>query len=172
MPIKNTQGIILFINFIIFLYFIFPATGFAETLHCTCKVVDVIDGDTVFVQDRTRSSRKIWLAGIDAPELAQHYGLQSKKHLEQLVLGESVEVEYLKRDRYGRIIGKLKKYGQDINLQQIKAGFAWFFKQGPDELTQQDQIIYQSAEKTAKTSGLGLWSFSSALPPWEFRSVN
>ena len=33
-----------------------------------------------------------------------------------------------KRDRYGRIIGKLIKDGQDINLLQIKDGFAWHYK--------------------------------------------
>lgn len=158
------------IRSLLLLYLVVPGTVLAETLHCPCKVTHVVDGDTLFVLDQTKSARKIWLAGIDAPELAQDYGSHSKRHLEQLVLGQSVEVEYAKRDRYGRIIGKMIKDGQDINLQQIKAGLAWHFKQGQDELSRQDDAIYRSAEETAKTDDLGLWSFAIAIPPWDFRS--
>ena len=49
----------------------------------------------------------------------------SGKNLANLVAGQDVEVEYKKRDRYGRIIGKLIKDGQDINST------ADFWKSGP-----------------------------------------
>lgn len=154
----------------IFLILILPKTALTDTLNCPCKVVEVIDGDTVFVLDQFRSSRKIWLAGIDAPELDQPFGEESKIHLAQRVLGKLIEVEYLQRDRYGRIIGKLLKNGLDINLQQLNNGFAWHFKQAEIELTKLDYAIYRSAEKTAKSNGLGLWSFPTTIPPWEHRS--
>ena len=35
---------------------------------------------------------KIRLAGIDAPELAQPFGVESRNYLEALVLGEKVEI--------------------------------------------------------------------------------
>ena len=50
-------------------------------------------------------SNKIRLAGIDAPERKQAYGLASRKHLASIVAGKQVTVEYQKRDRYGRIVG-------------------------------------------------------------------
>ena len=155
---------------IIHLLLLFPAIATADNLNCPCIVVEVIDGDTVYVQDHLRSSRKVWLAGIDAPELDQPYGEQSRSHLIQLVEGKPIEVVFLKRDRYGRIIGKLIHNKQDINLGQIKNGFSWYFRQNLDELSRVDHSIYRSAENTAKSQGLGLWSLPEPIPPWEYRS--
>ncbi len=79
---------------------------------------------------------KIRLAGIDAPERKQAYGLASRKHLASIVAGKQVTVEYQKRDRYRRIVGKVLLDGIDACLEQVKAGFAWHYKkyqheQGP-----------------------------------------
>jgi endonuclease YncB( thermonuclease family) len=138
-------------------------------LNCPCKVVEIIDGDTVLILDQFRSSRKIWLAGIDAPELGQLYGERSKKHLGDLVMNQSIEVEYIQRERYGRIVGKLIKDGKDINLHQISNGYAWYFKQNENELSKLDSAIYRSAESAAKSKHQGLWSVA-AIPPWEYRN--
>ena len=37
-------------------------------------------------------------------------------------------VEYTKRDRYKRIVGKVLVSGEDVNLGQIEAGMAWHYK--------------------------------------------
>ena len=103
-------------------------TVFADYLNCPCKVVKVSNGDTVHVLDQTKARHEIRLGGIDAPEKKQVYGRKSKDNLSNLVAGKNVEVEYSRRDRYGRIIGKLIKDGQDINLIQVKQGFAWHYK--------------------------------------------
>ncbi len=55
----------------------------ADTL--TGKVVKITDGDTVYVLDANYQQHKIRLAGIDAPERKQAYGLASRKHLASLV---------------------------------------------------------------------------------------
>ncbi len=67
----------------------------------TGKVVKVVDGDTLYVLDANSEQHKIRLAGIDAPERKQSYGLASRKHLALIVAGKQVTVEYQKRDRYG-----------------------------------------------------------------------
>ena len=82
--------------------------------------------------------------------------------------GQNVEVEYDKRDRYGRIIGKLIKDGQDINLLQIKQGCAWHYKYYEKDQPQLDRMLYSSAEIEARDKAIGLWS-APAMPPWEFR---
>ncbi len=69
----------------------------------TGKVVKITDGDTLYVLDANYQQHKIRLAGIDAPERKQAYGLASRKHLASIVAGKQVTVEYQKRDRYGRI---------------------------------------------------------------------
>ena len=60
--------------------------AFAETL--TGKVVKITDGDTLYVLDANNKQHKIRLAGIDAPERKQAYGLASRKHLASIVAGK------------------------------------------------------------------------------------
>ena len=114
-------------RYILFLLVCFPGFAVSDYLDCPCKVVKVTDGDTVNVLDQSKTLHKIRLQGIDAPERKQAFGRKSTQNLASYVAGEYVEVEYDKRDRYGRIIGKLLKDGQDINLLQIKDGFAWHY---------------------------------------------
>ncbi len=47
--------------------------AFGDTL--TGKVVKITDGDTLYVLDANYKEHKIRLAGIDAPERKQAYGL-------------------------------------------------------------------------------------------------
>jgi endonuclease YncB( thermonuclease family) len=82
------------------------------------------NGPSVTVIDANKTQYKIRLAGIDAPEKAQAYGQKSKESLSDLVFGKQVDVEWSKRDRYGRTVGKLMLGGVDINLEQIKNGMA------------------------------------------------
>ncbi len=58
----------------------------ADTL--TGKVGRVVDGDTLYVLDANYKDHKIRLAGIDAPERKQAYGLASRKHLASIVAGK------------------------------------------------------------------------------------
>lgn len=77
----------------------------AETL--TGRVIGIADGDTITVLDANRQQHKIRLQGIDAPEKAQPFGERSKQSLSQMVFGKDVRVEWDKRDRYDRIVGKV-----------------------------------------------------------------
>ncbi len=54
----------------------------------TGKVGRVVDGDTLYVLDANYKDHKIRLAGIDAPERRQAYGLASRKHLASIVAGK------------------------------------------------------------------------------------
>ena len=85
---------------------------FADTL--TGQVIRVADGDTVTVLDHWKTQHRIRLQGIDAPERGQPYGKASGKHLSGLVAGRFVMVEYDKRDRYGRVVGKVLLSGEDV----------------------------------------------------------
>ena len=76
-------------------------------------------------------------------------------------------MEYSKRDRYKRIIGKLLLNGTDINLQQVKDGYAWHYKYYQKDQSKEDRVLYAEAENRARAGKIGLWS-SRAIPPWEF----
>jgi endonuclease YncB( thermonuclease family) len=144
-------------------------TAFADTL--TGKVVRVVDGDTIYVLDASRSQHKIRLAGIDAPERNQPYGNASRKHLAALVAGRQVRIEYQKYDRYGRIVGKVIVDGTDACLEQVKAGFAWHYKKYQDEQTPQDRQLYAAAEEQAREKQIGLWKDKNPIAPWDWRRL-
>lgn len=140
--------------------------SYADTI--TGKVVSVADGDTITVLSGT-TSHKIRLMGIDAPEKKQAYGNKSKEYLAQAIAGKQVTVDYNKRDRYQRIIGKVIYQGQDINLRQVQLGMAWHYKQYEREQDVEDRSRYAQAEYLAQRDRLGLWADARAVPPWEFR---
>lgn len=139
----------------------------AETL--TGRVVKVIDGDTVTLLDASKIQHKIRLAGIDAPESKQPYGQKSKEALSALVAGQQDEVDWHKRDRYGRVVGKIIAGVRDVNLAQVRAGMAWWYRKYANEQSPVDQRLYKDAEAKAKQASVGLWSGKNPIPPWEWR---
>jgi endonuclease YncB( thermonuclease family) len=142
-------------------------TAQAKTIHG--RVVRVSDGDTITVLDATATRHKIRLSGIDAPEKRQAFGRVSKRNLARLVFYKQVSVEYDKRDRHGRIVGKVLLGGSDICIRQIEDGFAWHFKKYEDEQRAIDRVRYSRAESEARAARIDLWGDAEPLPPWEFR---
>lgn len=107
--------------------------------------------------------------GIDAPEKAQAFGTRSKQALSDLVFNKQVTVEYSKQDKYGRTIGKILVGGLDANLEQVKAGMAWHYKQYAKEQTASDRAAYTEAETRARAEKRGLWGDREQMPPWNWR---
>lgn len=144
-------------------------TSFAYAEKITGKVVKVTDGDTVHILLKSMQKEKIRLAGIDAPERKQAFGKKSKQYLADLIGAKQVTVEFDKRDRYGRIVGKLHYKGKDINLEMVKAGFAWHYKKYAHEQNEDDRIAYVVAENNAYRNKKGLWYGNLPISPWEYR---
>ncbi len=133
------------------------------------KVVGVTDGDTVTVLDNSNTMHKIRLMGIDAPEKNMPFGQQSKQNLSNLIFNKQVLIEFNKKDRYGRTVGKITFNGLDINLEQVKSGMAWHYKKYQNEQVSEDRLAYANAEDEARLAKQGLWSDPSPLPPWDWR---
>jgi endonuclease YncB( thermonuclease family) len=133
-------------------------------------VVAVADGDTVTVLDEDRHQLRVRLAGIDAPEKSQAFGSKSREHLAALAFRQRAVVDFRKRDRYGRIVGRVTVDGRDIGLAQIESGMAWHFKQFQNEQSANDRQSYAEMERQARSARLGLWVDESPHPPWEFRA--
>jgi len=147
------------------LLWVLPAP--AATL--TGRVTRVVDGDTLVVLSEGQAQHKIRLAGIDAPERAQPYGHKSTEHLSGLVAGRFVVVDWQKRDRYGRIVGKVVLAGEDVCLEQVEAGLAWHYKRYAGEQSPEDRQAYAKAEEEAREARRWLWAEPKPLPPWEWR---
>ena len=126
----------------------------ADTL--TGRVVGIADGDTLTLLDATNTQHKIRLSGIDSPEKGQPFGQHCKQSLSDLAYGHTVAVETNKRDRYGRVIGKVLVDGQDANLAQIKRGCGWHYKRYMNEQPLDDRLAYNAAEESARAGGVGL----------------
>lgn len=136
------------------------------------RVVGVVDGDTVDILTVEREQVRIRLAGIDAPEKAQPYGQRSKQKMSDLVFDKNAEVDFTKRDRYGRIIGKVMVNGRDASLGLLDAGLAWHYKKYAGEQSASDRATYANAEDAARSSRIGLWRDELPIAPWDWRRGN
>ena len=158
-----------------------PVSTWGTTLEG--KVVKVADGDTVSIMDDLGVKHRIRLGGIDAPEKDQPYGKESTQSLLELTSGKTVVIEYDKRDRYKRIIGKVlvNPPGEvfcmalgcinkiDVGLEQMKRGLAWHYKKYQGEQSVEYRETYAEAEVEARGKLLGLWKDDEPMPPWELR---
>lgn len=141
---------------------------FADIFHGV--VISVHDGDTLTLQTGIEQ-KKIRLAGIDAPELKQLFGQESRDALRLLVLNQSVTVDTNKQDRYGRAVGKVLLNGEDVNLKQVSAGLAWVYTDYIKELSVSDREQYRAAETAANDAHLGLWQDEEQVAPWTYRKT-
>lgn len=142
-------------------------TAYADVL--SGRVVGVADGDTITVLDSTNTQHKIRLNGIDAPEKNQAFGNVSKKSLSDLVFNQHVDIEWFKYDKYERKLGKVYLNNEDICLEQIKRGLAWYNSKYKGDLVQEDRITYVQTQQEAEANKTGLWVDPDPIPPWDFR---
>ena len=156
---------------------LFAFTAHAELLAGT--VVDISDGDTL----RIRSDGeivKIRLKGIDAPEMTQPFGPESRRHLSDLTFLREAVANCPVADKYGRRVCTVyiadpaciaadcpKDY--DVNLAQIEACFAWWYRWYADEQPLVQRVAYEIAENHARLDRLGLWNETDAMAPWAWR---
>lgn len=130
-------------------------------------VIAVSSGDTITVLDKNNQKYEIKLGGIDTPKPEQDFGVQAKENLETLILNKAVSVNLQKVEDSGLFVGKVLFDGRNINLEQIKAGFAWHNKDNANLQTEDDRQLYADAETTAKTAKIGLWSNVNQISPSE-----
>ena len=143
--------------------------SFSAWADFTGKVIKIADGDTITVLDQNKVQHRVRLTGIDAPERKQAFGGRSKKSLSKLVFSKIVRVKTTKRDRYGRVLGKVMIDGIDVNKEQVRRGMAWhgYFR----DQTYTDRITYAEIQNNAKKEQRGLWVDPNPLAPWKWRKL-
>ena len=100
--------------------------------------------------------------------LARFSGCRHARHLAAFVADQIVEVEWTKKDKYGRILGTvwaMLPTRADVNLQMVKDGFAWHYKHFDHTPS------YAAAETAARTAKRGLWKDPAPIPPHIFRNT-
>ncbi|WII93568.1 thermonuclease family protein [Kingella negevensis] len=150
--------------------------AFAATAQAyTAKVISVHDGDTIRVIDKHGQKQRIRLANIDAPEInpAQAHGIASRDALRELINQQTVEINVVDVDKYGRQVAQIIHKEQDINLLQIQNGNAWHYQSfAKKNQTSHEYEQYSTAENIAKQDKIGLWAGKNPLAPWKFRHQN
>lgn len=138
----------------------FSSLSMEKVLHG--QVIDVLDGDTVKLRSDWHIY-KIRLAGIDAPEKQQAYGVQSKIYLEHLIVDKDVSIKVVSCDQYGRYVGRIYLGGKDINGEMIRSDYAWHYYQYDSD------PVYAVFMLDAQRANRGLWQEAHPTPPWIFR---
>lgn len=153
--------------FVVFWLVLVAIGAFAQELRG--RVVSIADGDTITILDADHQQYKIRFNGIDAPEHNQDFGQVSKKHLSDLVFGKDVAVRWSKKDKYGRIVGTVFVGQTNANLEQLKVGLAWYYREYERDVPSENRQAYERAEAEAKAARRGLWQQPNPQPPWKFR---
>lgn len=144
-----------------FILFIFCVPSYAENV----QIKYVIDGDTVI----TSTGEHIRLAEIDAPELRQRFGYESREYLIHClsVTNNKVDLDRGDKDRYGRTIGFLNSETLGcLNATMVMEGYAWVYVKYAH-----DAGVWYRGQNQARYYQLGLWIDSSPVPPWVFRMM-
>jgi endonuclease YncB( thermonuclease family) len=134
------------------------AAGFEGT------VTHVTDGDSLWVKPLAGGpARELRLQGIDAPEICQAWGAQSRDALAALVLHRRVHVAEKGRDNYQRTLARIRLGGQDVGAWMVGRGHAWSYH------FHRDAGPYARQESQARAGKLGLWRSQAPLAPRDFR---
>jgi endonuclease YncB( thermonuclease family) len=144
-------------------------------------VTHVMDGDTLKLETAEGTVLRVRLYGIDAPELqrvnrrtgeiskqGQPFGEEAYRALESRVINKKVRVDIVDIDRYRRMVGIVHLDNRNINLEMVREGWAWAYRQYLDRPYASE---YLGAENEARSKRLGLWQQANPQPPWEFRKI-
>ncbi len=113
------------------------------------KVVDVIDGDTILIEN----SRKIRLAGVEAPETGLCGSTQSAQILDELVGERYVKIVPITTDTYGRDVATVYLGKVNINKQMISSGWTFYNSQDVPDREEVQKIHQQN-----QTNAIGIFS--------------
>ena len=124
--------------------------------------IRIVDGDTIkgIVDGKEITVR---LVEIDAPEMDQPFGVESKKFLKNLIEDKKVTLISEGKDRYDRTLGELFVNKNNINETLVKSGFAWVYDRYVKNL-----LLY-SYQDEAKSKNLGIWQSENPIAPWVWR---
>ena len=127
-------------------------------------VSHVTDGDTVWVRpEHGGPALQVRIEGIDAPELCQAFGNESRDALAKFVARKHVTVIPQGADNYRRTIARLRLGDEDVGAWMVSRGYAWSYR------FRKDPGPYAREEARAKRIHAGLWKFAGPESPRDFR---
>jgi endonuclease YncB( thermonuclease family) len=138
----------------------------AQAEEFDAKVIAVMDGDTVLVLHDGKKL-KVRMSNIDAPELDQEFGKESRDALASRVLKKQVRINSQAVDVYGRMIGEVSLDGQSVNEAQVNNGMAWEYSHF--HRNKHYRALNQHAQQTKR----GLWAQAGQpISPEQWRKMH
>jgi len=126
--------------------------------------VQIHDGDTVTIR-----GTKVRLACIDAPEYSQTRGAEAKESLQKMIQNRIPRVIKLNKDRYGRTIGLLMLDNRNLNVEMVRRGQAFVYRQYLASCPALVKKQLVQAEEEARKKKIGVWQDNPPEYPWMFR---
>lgn len=126
----------------------------AHSLAERCKVVRVIDGDTFEIN----TGDKVRIIGINAPEISDIFGLESKYYLTNLIENQYVDLKVdpinKDKDQYQRLLRYVQIGDLDVNKKMIQDGYAFAYLKY--RFIKHDE--YRDLQYNAMNQKIGIWS--------------
>jgi len=129
------------------------------------KVLGVLDGDSLILELDNSTKIDVRVYGIDALELRQPLGLDSRNTLRSFVFEKYVTAYLQGKDRYGRTVAEIQTNEGNANVYMMEMGLARHYKAFSDD------ELYAQAEEYAKQNHLGMWKEAEPIAPWDYRSA-
>lgn len=130
----------------------------------------IYDGDTLRVRSSKGEVLKVRTACVDAPELKQKFGEESRNYF-RWVIGKGnnkIKLQPITVDRYGRTVAQLWNDNGLIQSQMTIAGWAYGYEQYKKDCPNWEAI--ESTQAYAKENKLGLWKLpNGGEKPWDYR---
>jgi len=131
------------------------STATPSQLVTFTKVIRVVDGDTIEVED----GQKVRYIGVNTPELqtSECFATQAAEINKNLVLGKVVKLkkDVSDTDKYSRLLRYVYINDMLVNNELLKNGAAKIETIPPDTKYKNE---FTESEKYAKDNNLGLWS--------------
>jgi len=141
-----------------------PTLGHAQDPRgLTGNVVQVVDGDTIYVRIGPRTQRVRYI-GMNAPEPTQPGGREATEANRKLVQGQVVrlEVDVQERDRYERLLAYVYVGDMLVNAELVAEGYAQVMTIPPNV---RHQDLFLRLQREARLLQLGLWKDTGPPPP-------
>lgn len=132
------------------------------------------DGDTITVK-KGSEKLKVRFSCIDAPELKQQLGRDSRDYLRTLISssGGKVGLNVITTDRYGRSVAEVWVQNDGtpelVQSKMVLAGMAYGYERYKSDCPSWDAV--KASQEYAKSNKIGLWA-GNYQKPWEYRKRN
>ena len=131
------------------------------------RVVQVVDGDTVVLDD----GQRVRYLGINTPERGEPLWRRAKEENARLVMGKVVRLEGeggLMEDKYGRLLAYLFVDGRMVNEELLRRGLAHLFVIQPIGFYRRFYFLQEEARR----KGLGIWGKGGFPGPLKITSLH